>query len=247
MRSITGRVLDAMLTLIYPHACAVCGESVEARKDGIACDACWQKTRIFSGMETVCWKCGALAESDVEEEKRARVFCRRCDQDSFDVARAIGIYEGALRASILSLKKLPHISTRLVQLMFETQQREPLSFATRVVPVPLHAERLKERGFNQAAVLAQGLAKLAKLPIDETSVVRTVHTARHRVGMDAKARRESVHDAFQIMGPRLIRDERILLVDDVFTTGATVSSCAKALKDAGAAQVFVLTVARPLM
>jgi ComF family protein len=248
MRAITDKILDATLALVYPQACAVCGsESVESRKDGIACDSCWQKTRIFSGRETVCWKCGALAQSDIDEEKRAQVFCRRCDGDDFDAARAVGVYEGALRASVLSLKREAHISTRLVRQMFDAYKREPLCVATRIAPVPLHAERLKERGFNQAAVLAWTLAKLTRLPIDETSIVRAIHTTRHRAGMDARARRESVQDSFQVVSPKLIEGENVLLVDDVFTTGATVSACAKALKDAGASRVFVLTVARPLM
>jgi ComF family protein len=248
MRAITDRVLDAMLTLVYPHVCIVCSrESVEARKNGVACDECWHKTRIFSGEETVCWKCGVLAHVGIAEEERTQVFCRRCDEDSYDVARAAGVYEGALRASVLSLKKAQHVSSRLANLIFETYKREPHNRATRIVPVPLHAERLKERGFNQAAVLANSLARLARLPTDESGVVRVVHTTRHRVGMDAKARRESVQDAFKVISPRLIENEKILLIDDVFTTGATVSACAEALKKSGAAQVFVLTVARPLM
>jgi ComF family protein len=129
--------------------------------------------------------------------------------------------------------------------MFEAQQRTPLNNATRVVPVPLHPERMRERGFNQAAVLAAALARLTGLPLDESSLVRTLHTERHRAGMDARARRESVDKAFAVRRPRLVEGERILLIDDVFTTGATVSSCASALRAAGAQEVFVLTIARP--
>jgi ComF family protein len=129
--------------------------------------------------------------------------------------------------------------------MLEALGRPPLNRVTRVVPVPLHATRLGERGFNQAAVLGHALARLASLPLDEWSLVRTVHTERHRAGMDERARRESVSGAFRVQRPRLVSNERILLVDDVFTTGATVSACAGALKAAGAQEVFVLTAARP--
>jgi predicted amidophosphoribosyltransferase len=86
---------------------------------------------------------------------------------------------------------------------------------------------------------------LTGLPFDEGSLARTVHTERHRAGMDARARRESVEAAFKVRRPRLVETERILLVDDVYTTGATVSSCALTLRAAGAQEVFVLTVARP--
>jgi ComF family protein len=151
-----------------------------------------------------------------------------------------------LRASILSLKREQHIGRRLKQLMAESQKQYPLSEATRIVPVPLHPEREKARGFNQAALIARELSQATSLPLDEISLVRTQHTNRHRAGMDWKGRRDTVADAFRVLYPALITGERVLLVDDVFTTGATVSSCAKTLLDAGAAEVFVLTLARPV-
>jgi len=237
---------DATLALVFPQACAVCGASVEARACGVACAGCWQKTRIFSEEGLICWKCGVLAPGRVPDEKRREVRCHRCDAEQFTVARACGAYEGALRASVLALKREPYVATRLAQLLFKAQQREPLQSATRILPVPLHPERLRERGFNQAAMLGRALARLAGLPFDEWSLIRTAHTERHRAGMDARARRESVDGAFEVRRPRLVEDERILLIDDVYTTGATVSSCAGALHGAGAQDVFVLTVARPV-
>jgi ComF family protein len=242
----TNTLYDASLALLYPQECAVCGSSVEARRDGVACAACWQKTRVFSGAETVCWKCGALAGGVVPEETRRLIRCHRCDEDEFDAARACGVYEGALRASVLALKRDSYVAPRLAHLLFEMQQRAPLEHATRVMPVPLHPERERERGFNQAAVLGRALAALTKLPFDEWSLIRTVHTERHRAGMDRLGRRESVDGAFDVVRPRLVEGERVLLIDDVFTTGATVSACAKALKAAGAQEVCVLTVARPI-
>jgi ComF family protein len=128
--------------------------------------------------------------------------------------------------------------------LFATQQRQPLQSARLIIPVPLHAARERERGFNQAAQLARELAQLSGLQLDEHSVTRRAHTERHRAGMDGKARRKSVADAFAIRHSDLIKGQRVLLVDDVFTTGATVSACALALKGAGAGGVYVLTLAR---
>jgi competence protein ComFC len=236
---------DAWLTLLYPQSCAICGGSVEAREFGVVCGACWQGTRLLSTEDIICWKCGVLSRGYIADEKREQVRCRRCDDDSFSAARACGSYEGALRASILALKREPFIPRHLVALVKEVQQRAPLNRANHVIPVPLHPEREKARGFNQAAVIARELAHAARLPIDEVSLIRTVHSRRHRAGMDAKARRASVAKAFEVRYPRLIENEHILLVDDVFTTGATVSSCASALLEAGAKEVFVLTIARP--
>jgi ComF family protein len=163
----------------------------------------------------------------------------------FTAARACGVYEGALRASIIALKQKPHVCRRVGLLMKELCATAPLNRATRVVPVPLHADREKERGFNQAAVLAAVAGALMELPVLHQALARTAHTERHRAGMDARARMESVEDAFDVSQPKLVAGESILLVDDVLTTGATVSACASSLRSAGAIDVFVLTLARP--
>jgi ComF family protein len=236
---------DAALALVYPQACAVCGASVESRHDGVACASCWRRARLFDEKDTLCWKCGAFTPAAVSEDKRKSVRCGECDNDSFNAARACGFYEGALRVSVLQLKRTPHVAPRLASLMLAAQQRGPINNADLIIAVPLHPERERERGFNQASLLARELARLSRLPLDEHSVVRRVHTERHRAGMDARARRDSVADAFAIRHPKLVAGQRVLLVDDVFTTGATVSACAAALKEAGAEDVFVLTVARP--
>jgi ComF family protein len=245
-RSAANLFYDSCLALLYPQACAVCGDSVESRTLGVACEKCWHATRIFTGNETVCWKCGAMSAGSVAPEQREAVRCRRCDADAFSVARACGAYEGALCASVLLLKRKPHVCNELIDLLVNVQRQSPLNQATRVVPVPLHNEREKTRGFNQASVIARALSAAVSLPLDEVSLVRTEHTSRLRAGMDARDRRESVEKAFAVSYPALIEGERVLLIDDVFTTGATVSACAKALLEAGAADVFVLTIARPL-
>jgi ComF family protein len=237
---------DSLLALVYPQACAVCGGSVESRDLGVACANCWGQTRVFTRRETLCWKCGLPSEATVAKDKQEEVRCRRCDEDPFSAARACGLYAGALRVSVLSLKLEPNICRRVRDLLVETQGQYPLSKATRIIPVPLHPERQKARGFNQAAVIGQALSRATSIPLDEVSLIRTQHTNRHRAGMDARQRRETVDDAFRVSYPALITGERVLLVDDVFTTGATVSSCAQKLLLAGAKEVFVLTIARPL-
>jgi ComF family protein len=236
---------DAALALVYPQACAVCGsECVESRADAPACSKCWRATRVFTGEETLCWKCGEPARASLPAEKRSGVRCRRCDAWAFTAARACGLYEGALRASVLNLKREPFVPPRLARLLAEASARGPVSSATLAVPVPLHAERERERGFNQAALLARALAKRTGLKVDEWSLARVEHSVRHRAGMDARARRETVEDAFAVTRPRLVEGRRVLLLDDVLTTGATASACAAALKAAGASEVFVLTAAR---
>jgi ComF family protein len=227
-------IYDALLTIAYPQSCAICGCSVERRKFGVACEACWNATAVFTGAEVICPKCGVLD----------RVRCRRCDEQSFTAARAVGLYEGALRESVLLLKRQPHISQHLEHLSVGAAKRDPLNSSSRIIPVPLHAKRVRTRGFNQASIIADVLSKSLHLPLDEVSLVRLSGTEKYRAGMDAKGRQDTVAGAFQVRHPRLVENEDILLVDDVFTTGATVSACAEALLGAGAKSVFVLTIAR---
>lgn len=199
---------------------------------------------MFDEHDALCWKCGALSLATVAEDKRQSIRCGRCDDDGFTAARACGLYDGALRASVLALKRAPHVSGRLLQTLNDARQRAPINEADLIVPVPLHATRERERGHNQAVVLARELARFAGLPIAESVLFRRAHTERHRAGMDAKARRQSVAEAFEVRQPKPINGRRVLLIDDVFTTGATVSECAATLKAAGASEVYVLTIAR---
>jgi ComF family protein len=244
--SISSQAFDAALALIYPQACALCGTSVESRHDGVVCSRCWAAAPLFLSDETLCWKCGAVSLARVDWDKRDAIRCGRCDDDAFTAARACGLYEGALRASILSLKREPHLPARLARLLYQTQQQQPLVAADLIIPVPLHPSREGERGFNQAVVLARALNRLCSLRLEEHILVRRIQTKMHRVGVDAKARRQSVADAFAVRHSESIVGRHVLLIDDVFTTGATASACSKTLKDAGAAEVLVLTIARAL-
>jgi len=212
---------DAILTLVYPQVCVICSSSVEQRRFGVACEACWKETRIF-----------ADDEADL------------CDQMGFTVARAIGPYEGALRESVLMLKRQPHLPQHVQRLLLEAMRRPPLNSSTRIVPVPLHPKRLKSRGFNQASIVAEAISKAGELPLDEVSLVRVSTVEKYRAGLDRKGRRDTVAGAFAVSHPRLVEGENILLIDDVFTTGATVSACADVLITAGAAKVYVQTIAR---
>ena len=235
------KIYDSLLTVVYPQACRVCGNSVEHSADGIACRECWQKTRLFTRKEILCYKCSAhLSDSGAP----VITFCRQCDEQLYDAARAVGIYENALAASVVELKTAPFVAKTLRDSFVEAFYHSDFSDADLIIPVPLSKKRLIERGFNQAATLAEILARETRIKIDAKSLVRRVHTPMHRAGMDKKARLMTVKDAFAVKRAEFIKDRKILLVDDVFTSGATASACAKVLKKAGAVKVYVLTLAR---
>lgn len=196
---------DALLAVLYPQSCRICGDSVEQRRFGVVCKRCWE-TQNYT------------------------------DQNS------IGFYEGALRESVLILKRQPYLPQHPVELLID--RAKSLGPVTRVVPVPLHEERLRSRGFNQAAVVGRVMSKALRVPMDEISLVRISSTEKHRTGLDAKGRWDSVAKAFVVRHPRLIAGEDVLLVDDVFTTGATVAACEAALIEAGAKSVSIFTLAR---
>jgi ComF family protein len=235
------KIVDSLLTLTYPQSCYVCEKSVENSADGIVCKSCWDKTLIFSGRETLCHKCGAfLSEKPVDFQ----TFCHDCDDHFYDRAIAAGLYEHALSASVLNLKRDPFISKKLKKILISRFQTFGFENAEIIIPVPLSAKRRLERGFNQAEVLAEILVKNTDLTFDKQSLVRKIHTPIHRAGMDRKARELTVKNAFEVKRKNLIKGKNILLIDDVFTSGATLSSCAKELKKKGADKVYVFTVAR---
>ena len=115
-----------------------------------------------------------------------------------------------------------------------------------VMPVPLHQNRLRERGYNQSAILARSLAKRINRRVDEASLVRTRDT-EHQARLSGDARRKNLKDAFAVTSPALVRGRLVLLIDDIMTSGATLSHCARPLLDAGAAGVWCATVARAVL
>lgn len=236
-------MLDVLLAVAYPQACQNCGNSVEHLADGVACSNCWQAAKIFSGAEALCAKCGAFQQ---EKSSGYQTFCHRCDEHFYDAAGAVGVYGHALKASILHLKREPFVAARLKKLFVSRFQNSAFQDVELIIPVPLSKKRALERGFNQAAVLSKILAGQTKISLDEQSLIRQTHTPMHRVGMDGKARASSVKNAFEVKRPKLIAGKTILLVDDIFTSGATVSNCAETLKKTGAKRICVLTLAKTL-
>lgn len=237
------KIYDSLLTLAYPQICHSCSNSVENSADGVVCRKCWQKTKIFSGNETLCAKCSAFLQ---EKPANFQTFCHQCDEHFYDAAIAVGLYENALAASVLHLKREPFVAKTLKNLFISAFENSLFQDATVIIPVPLSKKRLLERGFNQAEILAGILAKEFNLKTDKQSLARKIHTPMHRAAMDRRARELTVENAFEITRPNLVKNEKVLLIDDVFTSGATTSFCAKALKKKGADKVYVLTIARAL-
>ncbi len=238
---ILSTVKDQLNSILFPQQCPACHGANESSSNGSACYECWQKTTIFTGNEAACVKCGlVLGPKTTSHETR----CWQCDPHKYDHSRAVGIYEHALAAEVISLKTTPKLGSKAKELLFEAFERSSFGDTTMIVPVPLSTQRYRERGFNQAEVIGKELSVRFGIPIDAHSLGREHHSPLHRVGMDRKARNLSVKNAFRVSRPNLVNGQHILLVDDVCTTGATLSYCAKALKKAGASSVNAFTLTR---
>ena len=178
--------------------------------------------------------------------------CRRVEPP-FVKATAYGSYDGGLRELIHLLKyeRVRPAANVLGRMLAEAiaDLRPLFGGVPMVVPVPLHTRKLRQRGFNQSALIAQAAVKLmraeSRLEVSSGVLERRRET-QSQIGLSRHQRRENMRGAFSVARPEVIAGREILLVDDVFTTGTTVSECARVLRRAGAAKVFVATVARTL-
>ncbi|MGH9764513.1 MAG: ComF family protein [Blastocatellia bacterium] len=272
IRTLIGEFRDGFLSVGYPSSCRLCGGSIESWEDGVVCRNCWTDPELTwtFGKTAVCSRCGnplvssgkaAAANASSTSSKgwtgtdgegnehtgRER-FCGLCSTLSLTVSRSAGAYKGAVEASVLFLKTAPHLCTRLRRIIVESLNTNSDALrADFVAPIPLHRSRLRERGFNQALVIARAVSKCLSVPVRNGLLGRSKQTGRHRAGMDPIDRARSVERAFEVYNPSAIEGRSILLVDDVYTTGATVGEAAKALVSAGAAAVKCFTIARVVL
>lgn len=235
---------DVFVRFIFPRMCAVCALPIERFALGASCESCWNETRLLTGEEPSCSKCGALLDgSSLSAKETADTRCGRCENHGYDKVLAVGLYKKALRAEILNLKSESFLGAHAAALLVEASRRV-LSPVDVVVPVPLAKRRLKERGFNQAELLGKEICRARGLTFSSKTLKRVTHTPMHRAGMDSKAREATVRKAFVVEDASAVEGRNVLLIDDVFTSGATTSQCAKVLKEAGSLSVNVLTLAR---
>ena len=212
------------------------------------CNECLGSFQQIPG--TVCDKCGTPVENAPTENLRVFV-CPRCTSPdhrslAFDRVRSWSFYDGAMVQAILFLKfeNIDPLGELFARMLAEMAVLGGPAFeADVVVPVPLHRRRERERGYNQAALIAKPLAKRLGLPYKSVLLTRIrPRPEKHLLTLDE--RWESVRGAFATRPGSQVDNLRVLLVDDVMTTGATLDSCAKTLRDAGAKSVTGLTVAR---
>ena len=226
------------LDLVYPPCCVLCRSRISHDRM-VICDDC--RSGLLSIDAPYCERCGYPLDAPVAS-------CPACPGRTFYFDGALSGFQfnRPLQDLIHQLKyrKRPGIGRFLGSLLAKRVEGEPgIPHITAVVPVPLHPLRNRERGYNQSAYIARGISDVTGIPVLENVLVRNRNTPT-QTSLSPDARMSNVEGVFEAGRVEAVRDATVSLVDDIFTTGATMNSCARVLLQAGAKRVFALTIAR---
>jgi competence protein ComFC len=233
------------LGFFYPDACQICGENRATREEGYVCSGCWaQPDGVRFIQPPFCDTCGLPYEGDISHEFE----CSNCrDMElHYKHARAAVVARGLVLDVIHRYKyqRALWFEPFLADLLIRGAKPDlAAAKADLIIPIPLHSLKRKEREFNQADRLAKALGAATDLPVNKNIVKRVLPTQTQTL-LTRKQRARNMRNAFAVTKSEPVKGRRVVLVDDVLTTGATTSACARALRKAGAREIIVWTVAR---
>ena len=240
LRQVAGLALD----WFYPRHCYHCGHPLDRLDARTLCPDCSGELREQRITGSVCDLCGLPLSGEVATGTLC-VTCR-AEQRHFDRARAFVRYAGPARSIIRSFKfeGCYFLGPRVLRAMLERGWApDGIDDADALLPIPLHRQRKRERGYDQARLLGRVLARHLGRPLLTGALIRCRYTSQ-QARLPLRRRWDNVRGAFAVRRPAEVAGRRLLLVDDVLTTATTARECAKVLKQAGAAHVQVLTLAR---
>lgn len=251
LRSTAVGTADSLISVILPADCRVCGLPLAGFTLLPVCSSCWNDLPAQTG--TLCTCCGESL--DLTPPQDGETLCRPCrvSPPDFQKAAAHGVYHSKLRSLLHLLKYdgIERLAKRLGALLADQVIAIPgLPTNLLVVPVPLYSKKRRSRGFNQAELLAKGLIPALRhlrpeLQIQLASpLLHRQRDTESQAALTPHQRRENVRGAFFVPHPDSVTGRNILLIDDIYTTGATARACSRALRRAGAASIWVATVAR---
>lgn len=229
-------LISGFLNTLYPSRCPLCGSAPDVFSHSPICSSCWSKIKRYTGPS--CRICAMPFSSECSK------VCGQCLKKAppFSMVKNYGLYEGVLAEAINQLKF--HGVKRLSKPLGRLLQSLDLPEMDGMVSVPLTIKRLRERGFNQSLLMARVISKRIRVPLLMDILLKKKETPP-QIGLSANERLLNLKNAFEVKED--IKGLRLLLVDDVMTTGATVTECSKQLMKAGAKEVSVLTLARSSM
>ena len=232
--------LSRFLSFLFvkEYNCIVCSRELAKPTRYRICNSCYAKLEVIG--DRACLKCGKMLFGEEQ-------YCLDCQNHEKEFDRAIAplCYSGAAASTIMNLKfhGKKYLAEPMAKWMTDRFLETGL-LADVVIPIPLHPRRKKERGFNQSELLAKEIAEGLHLPLDVSSAERVKDTlVSSKLEGGRKAREENMKDAFAVKDDSAIRGKRILLIDDVLTTGTTANELSKELRKAGARKIYVLTFA----
>jgi ComF family protein len=241
-----GTAWQALLDVLLPPQCRLCGARTAGEPVPWVCQRCW--LAITYVVPPICQQCGQPLAAPPEGIASSTHRCGACllHPPPYERARAVGLYDGVLRDAIHAMKYqriygLVQPLAALLHAQFACHWHDAMPEA--LVPVPLHRSRLRQREFDQACALARCLSQDTGIPLWADVLVRHRRTAS-QVGLDATQRRRNVQGAFTIRDSLRCQEKTLLLIDDVYTTGATARECARLLRQAGAVRVGIYALAR---
>lgn len=226
-----------LLDLLLPPRCLKCGGVVD-RAHGL-CPDCWKELVFLE--DPACTGCGYPFDYDVGPD----VLCAACTRTprKFDHARAALRYDDASRSMVIGFKHTDRTDyARYFATLLYQAGRDMFGEAHMILPVPLHKRRLFQRRYNQAALMSHHLSAMTEVAVFQNLLQRSKYTPPQKGGLIKRTK--NVRGAFRLAPDAVVQDKNIILIDDVFTTGATVEGCAALLKKKGAAQVNILTLCR---
>jgi ComF family protein len=249
----SGAIAESLFTVLFPSDCRICGTPLTRISRLPVCQKCLDAMQ--STAEDVCRLCGERLFLSYALDPSGESRCGLCRRAEPNFARAVayGSYESGLRELIHLLKyggvrPAANVLGRMLAEAISTLEPQ-LSGPVVVVPVPLHRSKFRQREFNQAELIARAAMKIRRsqdrLRLCAGALVRKRETAS-QIGLTRHQRRANLRGAFAVAQPEVVKGNEVLVVDDVFTTGATASECTRVLLRAGATRVWVATVARTL-
>ncbi len=237
---------EGFLNLLYPYSCANCGKVIKESKGYAICEDCFSGFKIIS--PPYCYRCGKPLSSMVYFEEK--VSCSDClnEKIHFDFCRSVAYYQGVIRKCIhlLKFKKQVKLVQPLGDLMIDylmKTQTIPIKNIDLIVPVPLSRKDYLKRGYNQSGLLAGYIAEHFSIPFTEQLLVK-IRDNLSQVGLSKKDRKKNVKEVYAINRSYANHFTNVLLIDDIYTTGATVKACSRELKKIRVKDLSVLTLAR---
>jgi ComF family protein len=235
-------ILTGLADIIFPPKCLTCNVIPDHQETFSICPSCWSKIKFITS--PICPCCGIPFTGTDEPDH----LCGDCivSKPAFSSARAVGHYEATILDAVHSFKYGRKIATGKLLGRFMATYTYPafnILDYTLIMPVPLHPRRLKERGFNQSVILAREIAERHQIPLDFMTLKRDIYT-EPQINLGKNERASNVRGAFDVRDPGKISNRKIILVDDVYTTGSTVKECSRILMKKGAASVAVMSLAR---